>query len=138
MAALGAFDLVHERKQVVTLRVLEAELQKSRLVDQVGNAVLEFHVRRLLKLYRKPHVVGWLNSRHLEHDVLGEAVEYRIDHLRRCRTLIETDCPTDTVCSHGPLKLNADGEEVQTWREALNQRVEDRPFLQRGLERFCG
>jgi hypothetical protein len=49
MAALGAFDLVHERKQVVTLRVLEAELQKPRLVDQVENAVLDFHVRRLLK-----------------------------------------------------------------------------------------
>ena len=137
MAALGAFDLVHERKQVVTLRALEAELQKPRLVDQVENAVLEFHVRRLLKQHRKPHV-GWLNSRHLEHDVPGEAVEYRNDHLRRCRTIIETDCPTDTVCSHGPLKLNVDGEEVQTWLEAPNQCVEDRPFLQRGLERFCG
>jgi hypothetical protein len=49
MAALGAFGLVHERKRVVTLWVLEAELQKPRLVDQVANAVLEFHVHRLLK-----------------------------------------------------------------------------------------
>ena len=49
MAALGAFDLVHERKRVVTLWVLEAELQKPRLVGWVANAVLGFHVRRLLK-----------------------------------------------------------------------------------------